>query len=464
MIKTNICILETHYRSRPWYKAFSPKNIIAIATMPEEIDYMKDLGIKKERILDLNYKSLFINKFTNEKLLQFEKKYNFKYSDIAESDRRLSKLNFEQRLSYLFDASTKIEHFLLKFKPQVVFQELTWSHERLTFNISKKLNIQSLIPIQTKIVKNTFFFSLDKNRSLLLRNNNLSKKQKNEFRKKIIEKINNKKIKPDFFIEYSKKHKPTIKQFLNFIDDIRLQTFNLKNYYIQDHSWSILLKKLCYYIRSVYPQNYSNYKEYSNFKIILFCLHVQPEASIDVSCQDYSDQLNVIRIFAKNLPAGYILAIKEHPHAIGSRPINFYKEAKKFGSVIIIHPYQKIENFFNKNYCYAVGSISGFSPFEAALNNQRSFIFQRNAYSDFLTIPEFNPYKDNWSDFFVNLKKNKKINLNKCINELILYFYEGSTQPLNRDKSVIEKTNVDKIKIAFNDALKDIKNEKINSQ
>src|SRR5690606_6237857 len=62
---------------------------------------------------------------------------------------------------------------------------------------------------------------------------------------------------------------------------------------------------------------------------ILFTLHKQPEASVDVIGRYYENQLLLIKNIWRFMPDGYQLLVKEHSNAIGDRSLAFYRAVKQ---------------------------------------------------------------------------------------------------------------------------------------
>ena len=101
---------------------------------------------------------------------------------------------------------------------------------------------------------------------------------------------------------------------------------------------------------------------------IYFPLHSQPEIALTLFSKGYSNQIEVIRMIAHSLPAGYRLLINEHPRNIGRRPNRFYSEILKI-------PMVKLADFSIPTYQLIKESklviiLSGFVGFEAVLHNK----------------------------------------------------------------------------------------------
>lgn len=67
--------------------------------------------------------------------------------------------------------------------------------------------------------------------------------------------------------------------------------------------------------------------------LVLFPLHVDPEAATMVRAPQFTDQKYVLSVIAKSLNGSELIVAKEHP-AMPSRPKNFYHEIRKMPNVV----------------------------------------------------------------------------------------------------------------------------------
>jgi len=69
-----------------------------------------------------------------------------------------------------------------------------------------------------------------------------------------------------------------------------------------------------------------------------FPLHTEPEVTLSVYSKPYLNQIEAVRLFSHNLPAGMKLIVKEHPWAIGRRPLSYYLKLMEIPNVKLAHP------------------------------------------------------------------------------------------------------------------------------
>jgi hypothetical protein len=69
-----------------------------------------------------------------------------------------------------------------------------------------------------------------------------------------------------------------------------------------------------------------------------FPLHTEPEITLSVYSKPYLNQIEAVRLFSHNLPAGMTLVVKEHPWSIGKRPVGYYRKLLEIPNVRLSHP------------------------------------------------------------------------------------------------------------------------------
>lgn len=108
-------------------------------------------------------------------------------------------------------------------------------------------------------------------------------------------------------------------------------------------------------------------------KFVLYTLHMQPEASVDVVGVYFDDQLQNIKNIWRILPDDWHIVIKEHSNAIGNRTYRFFKEFKKLKNSIILHEKSDSHSIIDK--AEAIFTVSGTIAYEASLKGKPAFTF-----------------------------------------------------------------------------------------
>lgn len=108
-------------------------------------------------------------------------------------------------------------------------------------------------------------------------------------------------------------------------------------------------------------------------EFVLYTLHKQPEASIDVLGKFFTDQIEIVRNIARCLPEGTRLVVKEHPNCMGERNRGFYSAISSIPGVVLADPF--LDGFSLLKRARAVLTVSGTIAFEAGLLGLPAFTF-----------------------------------------------------------------------------------------
>lgn len=115
---------------------------------------------------------------------------------------------------------------------------------------------------------------------------------------------------------------------------------------------------------------------------VFFPLHAEPESSLQQASPEYFCQLAAIGSIARDLPAGYLLAVKETYQASGRRPDNFYDQIREFKNVVMLNMLELGLDVVRK--AEAVVTITGTAGFEAAVMGKPVITFGRHNIYNFL--------------------------------------------------------------------------------
>ncbi len=115
----------------------------------------------------------------------------------------------------------------------------------------------------------------------------------------------------------------------------------------------------------------------------VYCpLHLEPESALSIFSPEFNEQMAVVELIAKNLPAGVKLAIKEHLWAIGKRPRGFYRLLEDIPNVVMLSPVVDSLEVGRGSLCVAV--ITGTAGLEAAAMGIPVITFGLHNWWDFL--------------------------------------------------------------------------------
>jgi len=77
---------------------------------------------------------------------------------------------------------------------------------------------------------------------------------------------------------------------------------------------------------------------FHNHQYVFYALQVEPETSTTVLAPEFNNQIAIIDLIVKSLPADVLLVIKEHMPAVGRRPDDFYEWMSEIPNVRLAHP------------------------------------------------------------------------------------------------------------------------------
>jgi hypothetical protein len=85
-------------------------------------------------------------------------------------------------------------------------------------------------------------------------------------------------------------------------------------------------------------QRVSSEDTFHNHRYVFYALQVEPETSTTVLAPEFNNQMAIIDLIVKSLPADVLFVIKEHMPAVGRRPDDFYEWLSEIPNVRLAHP------------------------------------------------------------------------------------------------------------------------------
>ena len=341
----------------------------------------KDWTLKpKYEKVDKNYIKNIEKKFFNSSSILDAAKIDRRYigglkSTYVQNDKKV--FSQEELLKITQLSFKNILQFIDDFKPDIIVGFIcVTAIEYQAFHIAKTNKIKYL-NLRPSRIKNRFFavsdiydppqemvddFSID--------SNDFDSEQSKEI-------LNS--LKNDFSYEgvIDIKEKDKLKEYLKF-SNINSRFMDQKNYIINFFKYfkNIFFKN---YLFTIYKWQISrkinSYKSYQYFKknkiinmpntYVLFPLHKEPEVQLLLHGRKYQNQFKFIKNIAVNLPENVKLVVKEHPMAVGYRPLSYYKKVSNIENVVLIGPLEDLSSIL-KNAQFLI-TIAGTSAFEAMI-------------------------------------------------------------------------------------------------
>mgnify|MGYP006076783805 CR=1 FL=1 len=451
MINKTIVMVESHYRSRSWFLAL--KNIglsHIISVMPEEYNRFKTLGFPEKNILNLYYNNETKNLYLHS-IEYYENFLNIKMNKIVLMDRTLRKKNNKYISKYLNFLTNKLDEFFIHVKPKVIFIEPTWTHEILICKFAKKYNIPIIAPVKDKLLPNNFLAFKDENHIDFYHNSDFQKAKINSI---LAIDIVKKDTPIQYFQKFNKRNSFDLAKLPKLFRLIKLSLLNLRNPNIQNSVINDIYIKCLSIIRAKIQLSFVDFKILKDIKknYVFVTLHVQPEASIDVVGQKYSNQIESVRSIAKTLSSDYILLIKEHSHAIGNRSFKFYRDLTEIPNLVLLHPEESSRDAIKK--AALVISNTGTSSLEAAILGIPAVTTTKMFFHELMIKETFNPFEENVMELLKRKYQNKFDVLEAKFFDIYKGSLEGNCGDFQTDKNVLDDINIKNLQGSFKSIIK----------
>ncbi len=160
------------------------------------------------------------------------------------------------------------------------------------------------------------------------------------------------------------------------------QDYRSPRYILRDHYYFKKYKK--------FAENFNYYPFERLKKFVFFPLQFTPEASADLICPMFNNQVELARQLAMSMPDDYTLVVKEHPQMIGLRAPSYLKQLQRTANVKVIDYRISSEEVLKKmnliiaNYSTAI--------FEAALYKKPAIVLGDSGF--FKRLPNATKHSD----------------------------------------------------------------------
>lgn len=441
----NICFIANYYKT----------DVFVEIAKVLKADHVKSFWIIPNRKQYETLKTMF----PNNQLLYIGKKEVLTYKNNESNiDLKINELVFGDRVlreeseTWTFDYLLKLQELVYKFIKnngiQFIFGEVTWAHELVVHRLTlaaKELKCQYLNPHTIRIPNGRFAFFTDEFQSKIkeVYPSSDSNTDSIQLEKPSYLGINDKLI----------AKKGTLKHNLvlikNFIfrtnqdpNDPTLYSSALTHFKIR---FAEIFNRFIFkrFVSEILIQNLPQ-----NKKMLLFTLHKQPEASIDVIGRYYENQLELITNIWRVLPENYILIVKEHSNAIGDRNFSFYKSVQKLRNTYLIN--NKTDSYDLLDKCAAVFTVSGTIAYEAALKGKKAFTFAPvffNGMNGCLEV-SWKDLKNKSLESLIN-KDQQALGVNEFSSWLLKNSFEGIMSDSFGDPRCITSENITKLSSAI---------------
>jgi hypothetical protein len=285
-------------------------------------------------------------------------------SNVIQMCRNLRRMPPRFAYAYLAVARRHVEPFLRNKDVEVVFGEGTWGFELITWLICQRHGIPMLTPGSTRIPGDRFFFA-DAVSSDFLSVNEVTENDR-VWAEQFLAEWLDRPVQPGYMVPHAQGYKSFRARWLNEL------AIGLFRPHLNRHDatlWPLgsriadrvtrLVNALTF--RYLPPHRPAPVGE----RYVLYPLHHQPEASIDVFGSLNSNQVALIETLSRLLPTTHKLWIKEHKGGISDRSFTWFDRISRLPNVRFIDPWQDIYRLIRG--ADLVVTISGTAGYEAAL-------------------------------------------------------------------------------------------------
>jgi hypothetical protein len=427
-------------------------NVYWVSTSPKWTVYLTDRGVEKANILHLNDQS--IDEITNfsevlDMINDIERDNKHTLKQVYYMDRVLSHQPWSD-VKRLFEYIIyNVSQFIKRNNIEMTFGEATAAHEVLTAMVVKTLKLKYFKPHTIRVPDDRFVFfeGYLEHRIFELTSEDWSLEDSENYLELYIEKrpkpyyftLHNKRkslFSLSFVISSVKKLKDTLTEgYTNFSEKSLYHHLFLEKKYLK--SWNRFLIKHTIKFQTIRQKG----------KYVLYTMHVQPEASIDVLGIENNNQYETIKKIARNLPYSYILLVKEHSNALGMRDAKYLKAISKIPGVELVNPHQNSAELMK--YVELVCSVSGTIGIESSILSKKSISLSPMFYN-VLPFSYFDSRPEHINKYLDDTEEEEECQcLSEAFHSYVQYSHKGLISDPVSLPNCISRENIDSVANTF---------------
>jgi hypothetical protein len=260
-------------------------------------------------------------------------------ANVILMDRVLRRVSDAAAYGFLAVAAAAIRRFLLEHEIGVCFGEATWAWEILTWMVCRSLERPCLAFTTIRIPSDRFAFFDSATHQVI--EHRAPEPPDRRWAAGFLESYRARPSSPIYA-----RGQPTALQFRrHWLEELRLA---LTRPAINQHDFTIwpMRHRMIHRLRlaanaaalRLAPPFARSADRPSDQRFVLFCLHHQPEASIDVVAALHSNQAHAVERLARVLPASHELWVKEHANGLGDRSRGWLCRLARLPGVRLIDP------------------------------------------------------------------------------------------------------------------------------
>lgn len=284
-------------------------------------------------------------------------------SNVIQMCRSLCRRPATFAYPYLAVIREHVEPLLRERGVEVIFGEGTWGFELIIWLLCQRMGIPMVTPATTRIPSGRFYFADAQSSDLCsftrARTGDLA------WAENFLTAWRDRPIQPDYMLAHAQGYKPLR---LRWLKELATALFRPSLDRDDGTLWPLQARIVDRIIRIVNSKSFwlqPFERELKEERYVLYTLHHQPEAAVDVFGSLNSNQEAVIESLSRLLPSTHKLWVKEHKGAIGDRSIAWYRRIRRLPNVRLIDPFRGIYPLIRN--ADLVVTVSGTAGYEAAL-------------------------------------------------------------------------------------------------
>ncbi len=383
-----------------------------------------------------------------QELAALEAGSGLRINDVILMDRILRDRPDDRARHYLAVAARAIQAFLVDRGITLVFGEQTFATELLTGMSCRALGIEMLVPDVVRIPSGRVAFFRGHQQAELAILQDVTEEHRRQA-SAFHEDFRRRKPRPEYFVKYAKPPTPHTDWPRKLMKHVRL---SLTDPHDQTHfspPWLIkqrvaeVVNALVH--RMTRPFTVPPWPPERPF--VLYALHKQPEASIDVAGSYFCNQIELVAALARSLPATHDLYVKEHPAGLGDRTYSYLRQMKKIPAVRLVDA--GVDTFKMMEASSLVVTITGTVAYEAALLGLRAATVAPMFFGPLLQQNGFNPYGDRLGDLLDRPFVQDQDKIREFLAGVIGQSFPGSVDSPLLAPAVLADENIEAVAAGF---------------
>lgn len=464
----NILFFTNHYKTL-FFHALASRlekkghTICWISTSRIWSDWLIDHDVPHSHILDLTTygpewsAKKKLTESEEQALTSIEQAGGLTINNIILMDRLLRLKPHIYARSHMYVVQREVKKFLIDQNIKILFLEATWASELLTIMIGKLLRLSTYRPHTIRIPGARFAF-FEGHQQLALRFIRPPEQKDFDEAEKFYKHFHRHQPRPAYWYTNNKLPKVRLNWMRKLPTNISRRATD---------PYDEMQPPPLYLVRKRLKEAWNSgmislFKPFETASLpsakpyVLYTVHQQPEASIDVLGPCYSNQMELIKSLARSLPSTHDLYVKEHRVSIGERNIGWYKEVKKIPGVRLIDPFADSHDLINQ--AALLVTVTGTSAYEAAVYGKPAATAVPMFFGPILTVNGFQIDPSILQSILKKLNKPTPDREPEKIRQEVINFlawviaqsFEGIISDPRHQPDCMDLANLDKVSNALN--------------